>query len=239
MTDQNKPEDAKPDEESGVERVEPSAPIVKSGESGGPTELPHVDDPVSKYIPEFADVMVQISDSSGETRLVAPDRPVTIHHLLTHTGGLKVTGDDFWAVWNTHADHTTTTEFSRALAKLPLQSQPGEKFNYGVTGASYEVLAAVIEIASGETLEAFMQQNIFQPLGLHDTYFFLPDDKTERLPAFYGKGDDGLKGKGEASLFMVVPIVICAILSVLFGIYPDLFFNFFKLAGSIAASIVA
>jgi CubicO group peptidase (beta-lactamase class C family) len=145
-----------------------------------------LDDPVSKYIPEFADVMVEVKADSGQTRLVKPQNPVTVYHLLTHTGGLLVTGDRFWAAWDAHTE-TTTTDLARALAVLPLQAHPGARFEYGPTGASYEVLGAVIEIASGQTLEAFMTENIFEPLGLQDTYFYLPAEKSERMPAFYRK----------------------------------------------------
>jgi len=152
-----------------------------------------LDDPVSKYIPEFADVMVEVADESGALRLVAPETPVTIHHLLTHTGGLRMSGDAFWAAWNAHVGRTTTTDMARALAALPLESQPGAKFSYGATGASYEALGAVIEIAGDRTLEAFMIENIFEPLGLHDTHFYLPDEKSERMPAFYRKVDGALK----------------------------------------------
>jgi len=142
-------------------------------------------DPVSKYIPEFANVLVQVTDESGQVNLVEPDKPITVFHLLTHTSGLMVTGDEFWALWDMHVGKTTTTHFARALAQLPLQSQPGEKFEYGQTGAAYEVLGAVIEICSGQTLEKFMTQNIFDPLGLEDTYFYVPKDKAERLPEVY------------------------------------------------------
>lgn len=150
-------------------------------------------DPVSRYIPEFANVVVEVSDASGATNLVAPATPVTLSHLLTHTGGLTVSGDRFWAAWNAHSERTTTTDLARALAKLPLRSQPGERFEYGPTGASYEVLGAVIEIASGQTLEAFMTENIFAPLGLNDTYFYLPPEKSDRMPAFYRRVDGALQ----------------------------------------------
>ena len=153
-----------------------------------------LDDPVSKYIPEFEDAMVTVG-SDGESMLVRVSNPMTIFHLLTHTGGLVVDGDAFWAVWDANtgnASNTTTTHFARDLVGLHLQSQPGERFDYGQTGASYEVLAAVIEIASGQTLEAFMFDNIFQPLALDDSYFYLPSDKSDRLPAVYRATDDGL-----------------------------------------------
>lgn len=159
-----------------------------------------LDDPVARFIPEFSDVMVSVTDEDGETRLVKPDRPITIQHILTHTAGLKVSGDDFWATRAAHVEKTNTTELSRALAKLPLQSQPGTRFEYGVTGESYNVLAAVIETVSGQTLEAFMFENIFDPLGLENTFFYIPDEKAAQMPAFYRKSDDGLKlerGFGE------------------------------------------
>ncbi len=150
-------------------------------------------DPVSKYIPEFANVMVEVARPSGGTTLVVPETSTTIYHLLTHTGGLRVSGDRFWAAWNAHSERTTTTDLSRALAELPLRSQPGESFEYGPTGASYEVLGAVIEISSGQTLEAFMTESIFEPLGLNDTYFYLPAEKCDRMPAFYRRVDGVLQ----------------------------------------------
>ena len=152
-----------------------------------------LDDPVSKYIPEFADVRIQVTDKAGQTQLVGPHQPITVFHLLTHTGGLTVDGDEFWAAWDAHVGKTTTTHFARDLAALPLQSQPGERFEYGQTGASYEVLGAVIEISSGQTLEQFMLENIFEPLDLDDSFFYLPAEKSERLPEVYRMVDDELQ----------------------------------------------
>lgn len=150
-----------------------------------------LDDSVSKYIPEFADV--RLANHAG-----APPSPITVRHLLTHTSGLTVEGNGFWSAWDEHVGRTTTTDFAKALAELPLVSQPGERFDYGQTGAAYEVLGAVIEIASGQTLEAFMEENIFEPLGLHDTFFYVPEEKAHRLPAIYRKTDDGLLLDREA-----------------------------------------
>lgn len=138
-----------------------------------------LDDPVAKYIPEFAKLPSK--------------EPVTVFHLLTHTSGLTVDGDAFWAAWEANTEKTTTTAMARSLAALPLASQPGEAFEYGPTGASYEVLAAVIEIASGQTLEAFMADNLFKPLGLNDTYFYVPPEKTARRPAIDRRVDGTLR----------------------------------------------
>ena len=152
-----------------------------------------LDDPVRKYIPEFADLTVELSDTEGSVTRIALRTPVTVFHLLTHTGGLTVSGDEFWEVWDTHSDKTTTTQLARALAAMPLVSQPGERFDYGPTGVSYEVLGAVIEIASGQTLEVFMMENIFEPLELDDTYFYVPEEKLNRTPAFYRRVDGELQ----------------------------------------------
>jgi len=134
-------------------------------------------DAVSDYIPTFA-------TGAGES--------VTIRHLLTHTSGLTVNGNAFWNVWNEHAGNTTTLGLARDMVALPRIREPGTGFEYGGTGGNYEVLAAVIEIASGQTLEAFMEDSIFSPLGLEDTYFFIPEEKTGRLPAFYRREDGEL-----------------------------------------------
>jgi len=138
-----------------------------------------LDDPVSKYIPEFAQV--------------SPGNPITVFHLLTHTSGLTVEGDAFWAAWDANTEKTDTTMMARTLAALPLVSQTGEVFHYGPTGASYEGRGAVIEIASGQTLESFMAENIFRPLGLGDSYFYIPPDKTVRRPAIYHVVDGALR----------------------------------------------
>jgi CubicO group peptidase (beta-lactamase class C family) len=134
-----------------------------------------LDDPVDRFIPEYA--------GSG----------ITVRHLLTHTAGLTVNGDAFWKAWNTHAGKTTTLEMAKALAVLPRTSPPGQRFDYGATGASYEVLAAVIEKASGKTLEQFLTENLFEPLGLVETFFYVPVGLSGRLPAIWRKTEAGLQ----------------------------------------------
>lgn len=151
-----------------------------------------LDEPVTRYIPEFADVMVGVPGDDGVQTLVPAETPITVRHLLTHTSGLVMTGDEFWAVWDAHVGKTTTTDFARDLARLPLHAQPGAVFHYGQTGAAYEVLGAVIEIASGQTLEEFMHEQIFGPLGLDDASFYLPEEKAKRLPEIYRRVDDEL-----------------------------------------------
>ena len=127
-----------------------------------------LDDPVSTYLPAFAD-----------------DPDLTIRHLLTHTSGLTLNGNLYWSVWNEHFGSTTTAEFAAGLANLPRTALPGERFEYGATGGNYEVLAAVIEAASGQTLEAFLTERVFAPLRLEETYFYIPEEQRQRLPAYY------------------------------------------------------
>ena len=144
-----------------------------------------LDDPVSKYIPEFADLRIEASDAAGTASSTPIQGEVTIRHLLTHTGGLHVSGNDYWPVFFGHVGQTTTTQFARALAAMPMQSQPGARYDYGNTGGHYEVLGAVIEQASGQTLEQFLDENLFGPLGMEDSYFYLPDEKLARRPVLY------------------------------------------------------
>lgn len=152
-----------------------------------------LDDPVSKFIPEFANVSIWVEVQPGVRKLVPPDRPITLFHLLTHSAGLSLTGEGFWAAWNRHVGSTTTTHLAEELALTPLVSQPGQEFAYGQTGASYEVLGAVIEIVSGQTLEAFLSANLFEPLQLQATSFYIPEHHAHRLPAVYRNSDDGLQ----------------------------------------------
>jgi CubicO group peptidase (beta-lactamase class C family) len=113
------------------------------------------------------------------------DPDLTIRHLLTHTSGLTLNGPEYWSVWNEHFGETTTGEFAAAIAGLPRVAAPGERFEYGATGGNYEILAAVIEAASGQTLEDLLFDRVFTPLGLHDTHFYLPETHRDRLPAYF------------------------------------------------------
>ncbi|XOV91795.1 MAG: serine hydrolase domain-containing protein [Bacteroidota bacterium] len=164
--------------------------LVEQGKIG-------LNDPVSKYIPEFSDTRVidtfDKTDSSYTTKPLA--RPLTIHHLLTHTSGIP------YAVFNPIAgkiypqfgfveawtkDPITLAENIPKQGKAPLLHQPGEKWTYG-TGI--DVLGYIVEIVSGMPLDKYFEENIFKPLGMIDTYFYLPDDKADRLVEVWFKSD--------------------------------------------------
>jgi len=138
-------------------------------------------DPVSKFLPEFADLKVQVTKPDGTKELVPPRRPVTIHDLLTHTGGLTYE--------LAHPVGPVTMDlpaFIKAFAKVPLTQHPGEKWQYS---ASNDVLGRLIEVASGQPIADFFAEKIFQPLGMTDTGFYVPEKKGDRLAALYEHDD--------------------------------------------------
>ncbi len=153
-----------------------------------------LDDPVSKYIPQFAHETVldsfHMSDTTYTT--VPAKRDITIKDLLTHTSGLDYPGigsDKMRAIYakanipsGLGVFDESLVEKMKALAKLPLAFQPGEQWRYGL---SIDVLGAVIEVISGESLEDFLRKKIFDPLGMKDTWFNLPANEFNRLTTAY------------------------------------------------------
>lgn len=145
-----------------------------------------LNDPVEKYIPEFKDpeVLIDYDDKTGNyTAEIAEVKP-TIRHLLTHTSGLIYDAPMYekhkipagFVSGGILADKMTK------LADLPLIHEPGEKFSYGL---NTDMLGYLVEVLSGMSLSEYMTQEIFEPLGMEDTYFHLPEDKHEKLiPVF-------------------------------------------------------
>ncbi len=151
-----------------------------------------LDDPISKYIPEFKNAMIFESineaDSSFTGRLAT--HPITIRHLLTHTSGIgygMIDDDNFRKIYQKAGiidawsiENVTIEENIKKLAKLPLHHEPGEKFTYS---EGLDVLGYFIEIVSGQPFDEFLKERIFDPLGMVDTYFYLPESKYDRLVA--------------------------------------------------------
>ena len=152
-----------------------------------------LDDPISRYIPEFKNAGVlktfRYSDTTWTTQLA--DREITIRHLLTHTSGIGygfIDGDERFRLIYQKAgitDAFTTekvilAENIKKLAKLPLHHNPGEKFTYS---EGLDVLGYFIEIISGKPFDVFLRERLFNPLGMTDTWFYLPTDKAKRLVA--------------------------------------------------------
>ena len=145
-----------------------------------------LDDPVSKFIPEFRDVTV-LTDNGDR---VPPAGPITIQHLLTHTSGLTygIFGDSpVDRLYNESGVFFTAQgldNFATGVAQLPLLAHPGNRWNYSV---STDIVGRVIEVASGQSFDAFVQARILDPLEMTDTAFQVPPDKRDRFTANYAR----------------------------------------------------
>ena len=149
-----------------------------------------LDDPVSKYIPSFADVKVGVekiaADGTKSLELVPPRRPPTVLDLMRHTSGITYGfyGDSLvrkaYAASNLYGGDFDLAEFAKRIAKLPLQDQPGTLWEYG---HSTDVLARVMEVASGKSLLAIEQEKLLGPLGMNDTGFLVTDPEKQKLLA--------------------------------------------------------
>lgn len=151
-------------------------------------------DPVSAYIPEFKEMQVFSVPTEGGSDRVPAKRPITIHDLLTHTSGLAYGLDESTPVdiMYRRAKMLRTDELLadkiKRLAQMPLMSQPGERYAYSI---SIDVLGYLVEVISGKTLDVFLQERIFDPLGMVDTGFNVPPEKLERLVEGYLYKEDG------------------------------------------------
>jgi CubicO group peptidase (beta-lactamase class C family) len=153
-----------------------------------------LDDAVSKYLPELAGLKVFVRATNNELELSDARREMTIRDLMRHTSGLTygyfgVTPvDQRYVAANLLAPDTTLAEMVTKLKSLPLLYQPGTRFNYSV---STDVLARIVEVASGRPFDEFLHERIFQPLGMEDTGFFVPEEKINRLATNYGPKTGG------------------------------------------------
>ncbi|MYN64808.1 MAG: beta-lactamase family protein [Acidobacteria bacterium] len=162
-------------------------------------------DPISKWLPEFADMQVAIPAPeqerlTGRYKLVPAARPITVQHVLTHTAGLAntyrgLTQPEFQAMNAERKPHDTVGDMVERLAKLPLNFHPGDRWEYG---RATDVVGRLVEVMSGKTLDAFFRERIFGPLDMPDTHFYLPKSKLDRFAALYGPNDDGKRVLTEA-----------------------------------------
>lgn len=191
---------------SGVETIGPESiyriysmtkPVVAAGavlliEDGALT----LDTPVAGIVPEFADLQVL---GEGDARI--PARVMTVGHLLTHTCGLANSWGEARvaplyrqagltaAAWMYDPEIGGLAGFARRLGELPLEHQPGADWLYGY---GLDIAGLVIERISGERLGDFFKRRIFDPLGMADTGFFVPEDRADRLAGLYTAGEGGL-----------------------------------------------
>ena len=157
-----------------------------------------LNDPVAKYLPEFAKMQVGIEEKDPESgrpvlRLAPARRAMTVRDLLRHTAGLTygVFGDTLVDRGYREArvlSQINLAEFVRELAKLPLLHEPGTRWHYSV---SVDVLGRLVEVLSGKPFEQFLQERIFEPLSMPDTGFTVPAEKKARLARLYSPTREG------------------------------------------------
>jgi CubicO group peptidase (beta-lactamase class C family) len=152
-------------------------------------------DPVSKFIPELKGLKVAV-EKDGKVELVPADRPVTIRDLLTHTSGLASGGPGTRKAPPEAlrpGKEDTLADYTRRLAKVPLDFQPGTRWAYsGLAGI--DVLSRVVEVASSQRYDRFLSERVFDPLGMKDTFFpHEKDDRTDRLATIYRGTPKGLE----------------------------------------------
>ena len=166
-----------------------------------------LNDPVGKYLPEFAKMQVGIDEKDPQTgkatlKTAPAKRPITIRDLLRHTAGLTygffsdTLVDQEYRKARILSD-LNLAEFITNLSKIPLVHEPGTRWHYSV---SVDVLGRLVEVLSGKPFDQFLQERIFAPLDMRDTGFYVPADKKDRFAKLYSPTKDG----------KIQPAVICA-----------------------------
>jgi CubicO group peptidase (beta-lactamase class C family) len=156
--------------------------------------------PVSQFIPEFKNPKIIVpSKTAAKYTLIPAKNEITVRNLLNHTSGITYGGGlqtDFYDKAGMTVGLTPTpgtiAEMIKKLGGLPLISEPGTEFHYGM---SIDALGYLIEVVSGKTLDVFMKERIFEPLGMKDTCFVLPKDKLPRLARKYALNKNGVLEK--------------------------------------------
>jgi CubicO group peptidase (beta-lactamase class C family) len=153
-----------------------------------------LDDPVAKYIPEFADLKVYGADAGGNAAMAAPSHPMTMLELMSHTGGFTYgifsnsPVDKLQREANVLDVNITLDEMIKRVAKLPLNTQPGTEWHYSI---SVDIQGYIVQKLSGMPFEEFLAKRIFHPLNMVDTAFFVPKEKLDRLAEFYRYDKEG------------------------------------------------
>jgi CubicO group peptidase (beta-lactamase class C family) len=168
-----------------------------------------LDDPVSDYIPEFADIQVAVSpmaNEAGEIETRAPDTVMTVEHLLTHTSGLGYIFEsetDLGQLYIENSLYSGEGDLEtrmQQLSTLPLYTDPGDRWIYSY---SIDVLGRIVEVASGMPFEDYLETELFEPLGMPSTGFFFEDvdfDEADMSP-LYIHAEDGSLVEHEDAFF--------------------------------------
>jgi len=149
-----------------------------------------LDDPVSKYLPEFKNSKVLVKPATGEPYTIPATKEITIRDLLRHTSGITYQWNGDLGPLYEKANVAsgllqydgTIGDSVKNLAALPLLFNPGDRFEYSL---GVDVLGRLVEVVSGKPLDEFFRARIFEPLGMKDSYFYPPDNKAARLATAY------------------------------------------------------
>ncbi len=154
-----------------------------------------LEEPVSKYIPAFKNPVVLVSydtlqPATGKYTTRPASSEITIRHLLAHTAGIPYghpldSRPEFSVPYLNSMNADKLEDVINKLAKRPLMADPGQAFMYGL---NTDVIGRLVEVIAGKQLDAVIRERITKPLGMNDTYFYLPNDKKERLVELYSKG---------------------------------------------------
>ena len=151
-------------------------------------------DPITKFLPEFANVMVAANAEGNATTLRPPQVQPTVQDLLRHTAGLtyEILGNDAvqqqYAQANLASRERSNAEFAHALAQIPYRYEPGSIWQYS---RATDLLGALLEAVIGQTLGDYLQQHILGPLGMVDTTFVVPPHKHHRIAQAFAHDPDG------------------------------------------------
>ena len=144
-------------------------------------------DAVSKYLPEYDEMTV----ASANNEPAKAENQITIRDLLRHTAGITYGGGGnsakYYRSSGVRGNHDLA-EFSKRLATVPLEFEPGTEWEYGY---SIDVLGRLVEVVSGQTFDVFLEDRIFKPLGMTDTAFHVPSSKHDRLATLYSPNPEG------------------------------------------------
>ena len=157
-----------------------------------------LNDPISKYIPEYADMMVvsEVNSNDDVSAVVAAKTPIKIIDLFTHSSGLSYpfASNSLQSSYvragiidGMTSKETTLATQMKLLAEQPLLFEPGSNYTYGL---SIDLLGYLVEVVSGRSLNQFFNEEIFVPLKMHDTHFYLPENKFDRLVTLYAETEE-------------------------------------------------
>ncbi|HEY0799238.1 MAG TPA: serine hydrolase domain-containing protein [Steroidobacteraceae bacterium] len=153
-----------------------------------------LNDPVAKYIPEFAKLKVYATDANNNVIMKDQAHPMTMRELMSHTAGFSYGFFSATAVDKLQVEaellnpNNTLDEFIKRVAKLPLNAQPGSEWHYSI---SVDIQGYIVQKLSGMPFDEYLEKRIFKPLGMVDTAFYVPKEKLNRFAEFYSYDKDG------------------------------------------------